>query len=104
MTDKSEIKLSHEEMDIVCDVQKKAMELIAENIPSKLDPEKTFHIATISFCFIISNFLNSYGINKPEEYMKDLSNLIAELHDKIRENGSYMVYKDNKKIDEGKFN
>lgn len=99
----NEEMLTEEEFKIIISAQKKIMEVIAEAIPGSLQEERHFKNTTFLLSLIISNFLNSCGIENAEPYMEYFSSSVMQMYPNTIKYSSYMIYEGNKKIKEGKF-
>ncbi len=106
MRKKISIKLSKEDTKICAKIHKKMMEAIADAVPSVMEnnPEVKFQITTVALVFTISNILQTFGIKKPDIYLDDIVEMVKQSYEIVKKNSSYMIYKDGKKVSEGRTN
>lgn len=100
----NEVNLNEQELKIASDISKKIVLMLGTDMQRDYSEEKIFQIFTLSLAFSIICFLDTYGINKKDLYMKDLSRIVIDIKDEVKKNQSMAAFKDGKKIFEGKIN
>jgi hypothetical protein len=91
-------------MNLIYNIHKKMMHVIAENLTEKISIDTCFTAGTLALSITLSAFLNTYQIKDIDKYMKDFVRTFKDIHTKINDNSYFLHYKDGKFIKEEKYN
>lgn len=100
---KKQIPLTTNEMGDSCDIHKDMMRAIARHT-FKYKDDKNFEIFSFAIALTISNTLIKFGITDIDTFLNDMVETIKRIHQKVKENSSYMQFKYGKKMDDGSLN
>lgn len=93
------IKFNKKNLEAAVDIQKVTMKAICD-LTSK-DENEGFNEAMLAFVMIISNFMNSKGINRIDLFLDDLVKNVKRLYPGIKKNASCYYIKEDGEIKEG---
>jgi hypothetical protein len=101
--DMYEVNFTSEQLSEVADYQKLVIEEFARRF-TKYEKQMEVDIFLVSFMVIISNMLNTFGIDKVELFMGDLTRNLLQTHSRIKELAHFMKFENGVKISDSKFN
>lgn len=103
MIKKKLVTLTPEQMQDMVNFHKETMESFGK-IASKYNDATNFEIFVVSIGITISTALTSLGLKEIDAPLEGMFDMIKKLHEDIKKNSMYMIYKKGEKVSEGRFN